>query len=205
MSTLTIPEGYKKDAAGRLVPLASIRPVDLCRDAIVIKLAQQAQGISDILRTFKERSFDEIATFIQLSSEEYGVSIGGTKGNVSLMSFDGKYKIQRQVQETISFDERLHAAKDLIDQCITGWAEGSPAELHALINDAFQVDKAGNINTGRILALRRLAITDARWSEAMRAIGEAVQIVGSTSYIRVYERDDETGKYLPISLDIAGV
>jgi len=37
------------------------------------------------------------------------------------------------------------------------------------------------------------------------AIGEAVQVVGSKSYIRVYERIGETDQYQPIALDIAGV
>jgi hypothetical protein len=200
-----IPDGYKKDAAGRLVPLASIRPIDLTRDALVRKLAARALELTDRLRALKEQAFDEITVFTQLSAEEYGVTLGGKKGNLTLISFDGQYKIQRQIQEFITFDERLQAAKELIDQCITGWAAGSPAELHALINDAFQVDKAGNLNTGRILALRRLDITDPRWLQAMRAIGEALQIIGSTAYLRLYQRDDETGKYQPIPLDIAGV
>lgn len=44
-------------------------------------------------------------------------------------------------------------------------------------------DKEGQINTGRVLSLRRLDIKDERWLRAMNAIGEAVQVVGSKSYI----------------------
>ncbi|ECZ4733075.1 DUF3164 family protein, partial [Salmonella enterica] len=54
-------------------------------------------------------------------------------------------------------------------------------------------------------ALRRLDITDERWLKAMDAIGEAVQVVGSRSYIRVYERVGDSDQYRPIALDIAGV
>ena len=39
----------------------------------------------------------------------------------------------------------------------------------------------------------------------MLAIGEAVQVVSSKSYIRVYERVGDTDEYRPIALDIAGV
>ncbi|EJU6305507.1 DUF3164 family protein, partial [Salmonella enterica] len=56
-----------------------------------------------------------------------------------------------------------------------------------------------------VLALRRLDITDERWLKAMDAIGEAVQVVGSRSYIRVYERVGDSDQYRPIALDIAGV
>ncbi|MBJ2645055.1 DUF3164 family protein, partial [Salmonella enterica subsp. enterica serovar Typhimurium] len=70
--------------------------------------------------------------------------------------------------------------------------------------EAFDTDKEGNINTGRVLALRRLEIDDDRWQQAMQAIGEAVQVVGSRSYIRVYERVGDSDEYRPIALDIAG-
>ena len=140
-----------------------------------------------------------------MSAAEYGVKIGGSKGNVTLLSFDGRYKIQRAIAESLSFDERLQAAKELIDQCITDWSQGSSPEIRALVNDAFQVDQAGKINTGRVLGLRRLDIKDERWLKAMTAISEAVQVVGSKAYVRVYERVGDTGQYQPIPLDVAGV
>ena len=77
-----------------------------------------------------------------------------------------------------------------------------PPELHTLINGAFQVDKQGRINVNRILSLRRLEITDERWKQAMMAIGESLQIVGSKTYIRIYERQDNGG-YKPLPLDVA--
>lgn len=109
------------------------------------------------------------------------------------------------MQDRIAFDERLQAAKALIDECLADWTEGARPEIHAIINRAFQTEKEGEVNTGAVLALRRLEIDDERWSKAMQAIGEAVQVVGSRSYIRVYERVGDSDQYRPISLDIAGV
>ena len=37
----------------------------------------------------------------------------------------------------------------------------------------------------------------------MQAIGESLQVVGSKSYIRLYERVGESDKYQLISLDVA--
>ncbi|MCA0368344.1 MAG: ribose-phosphate diphosphokinase [Proteobacteria bacterium] len=99
----------------------------------------------------------------------------------------------------------VNAAKALIDQCLTDWTENARDELRTLINDAFRVDAAGNIRTMEVLRLRRLEIDDERWQRAMTAIGEAVQIESSKSYVRIYERDDETGLYNPIALDLAVV
>jgi len=205
MTTPSIPEGFRADARGRLVPESAIKPIDKLRDELVMTLVGNARCVSETLKGFKTAAFSEIAAFIQLSAEEYGVHLGGNKGNVSLLSFDGRYKVLRAQAESIVFDERLQAAKELIDQCLRDWTEGARAELRTLISDAFRVDQAGNIRTGSVLALRRLDITDERWLRAMQAISEAVQVVGSKSYVRVYERNDATGQYEPISLDIAGV
>ena len=74
----------------------------------------------------------------------------------------------------------------------------------ALIERAFNVDKEGNLNTSRILGLRRVEIQDSRWQNAMQAISESVQVVSSKAYVRLYERAGETDQYVPIALDVAG-
>lgn len=200
----TIPNGYHKDGKGRLVPESMIKPVDRMRDELVRELVKHAKTVRAELHHYKTQAHADIAAFVQLSAEQYGTHLGGDKGNVQLLSFDGRYKIIRAIDETVMFNERLQAAKALIDECLREWTEGARAEVITIIQDAFRVDQAGNIRTGSVLALRRLNITDSRWLDAMAAIGDAVQVVGSKSYIRLYERD-ENGKYEPISLDLAGV
>ena len=73
------------------------------------------------------------------------------------------------------------------------------------MQSAFQTDKEGKINTGRVLALRRLDIRNEKWQKAMQAIGESLQVVGSKEYVRIYERIGNTDQYRPISLDVAAV
>lgn len=200
-----IPAGYRQDAQGRLWREEQIKPVDKLRDELVSRLVELARAQSAALAKFKATAFGEIDAFADLSASEYGAKLGGKKGNLSLLSFDGRYKIQKAVQESIAFDERLQAARALIDECLQEWTADARPELATLVKDAFQVDTKGEIRTGRVLALRRMNIKDERWLKAMDAIGDALQVVGSKSYIRVYERVGDTDQYAPISLDIAGV
>lgn len=200
-----VPAGYWKDAKGCLIPESMIKPIDKERDRLVNELVGKARGVTDVLAKFKAEAFGDIAAFLDLSAEQYDAKLGGKKGNLTLYSFDGRYRIQRAIQDRIAFDERLQAARVLIDECLADWTEGASPELQAIVNQAFDTDKEGQINTGRVLSLRRLDIKDERWQRAMTAIGEAVQVVGSKSYIRVYERIGETDQYQPIALDIAGV
>ncbi len=146
----------------------------------------------------------EPSSRVRWLTQDEAVKMGGRKGNLSLHSFDGKYKVQVAQQDRIAFDERLQAAKALIDICIEKWSKGGNSNLIALIHDAFNVDKEGNLDQRRILSLRRVEIDDADWKNAMQAISDAVKVVGSTEYMRFFERD-ENGKYQSITLDFSGL
>lgn len=199
------PDGYKADARGRLIPLDAIKPIDLQRDELVTEIVQKAQALHSQMAEVKNALIADIDAFVDLSAERFGAKLGGTKGNISLVSFDGQYKVQLAVQETLAFDEGLQAAKSLIDECVHEWTQGARVEIRALINDAFQVDKEGNISTGRILGLRRLDIKDEKWQRAMTALSESIRVQSSTRYLRVYQRIGQTNKYEAIVLDMAGV
>lgn len=206
MSTKTeVPEGYRADAKGCLVPESMIKPIDRTRDELVRDIVGDAKLVSATLREFKTRVFADINAFVELSAEQYEVKLGGKKGNLTLFSFDGAFKVQVAIAEHMIFDERLQAAKQLIDECITDWSQGSRDEIKVLVQAAFQTDKEGKINTGRVLALRRLDIRDQKWQTAMKAIGESLQVVGSKEYVRFYERIGTSDQYRPISLDVAAV
>lgn len=207
MSTETqnpqIPEGYRADSQGRLVPVTQIKQIDQERDDLVAELVRAAKTLNAALRNFRTRAHDDIHAFAQLSAEKYGAKIGGKKGNLTLVSFDGRYKIQRAINDQLVFDERLQAAKALIDECLKEWAKGARPEIVTLVNDAFQVDRAGKIDTARVLRLRNLDIKDKRWVRAMEAISDSLQVATTRNYIRIYERVGNTDRYEPINLDLA--
>lgn len=201
----TIPPGYWENANGALIPVSKIKEIDKERHRVVSQLCDEAEKQSATLLAFKTTAMHEVQQFIDHSLAEYDVRAGGKKGNVTLVSFDGRFKIVRQMQESLAFDERLQAAKALIDECIHSWSKGSNANIKMMVNHAFQVDQEGQVSTGRVLGLRSLKITDEKWLEAMRAIADSMRVVSSKPYIRFYKRDDATGAYYAINLDVAAV
>ena len=202
-STATAPfEGYMKNSRGGYDPIELVKPLDKIRDELVRKIVAEAEEVSRVVADFKARTFAEIASFVAVSGQDHGVSWGGEKGNVNLSSYDAELKVVRAMDEYFTVNEQLQVAKHLIDQCIRRWAEGSRAEIRALIDDAFQVDKRGRVNIRRILGLRRLDIQDEQWQQAMKAIGDSLQVAGTKEYIRLYKKDAH-GQYQQISLDVA--
>lgn len=202
---IDIPDGYWKDANGNLIPESKVKDIDKLRHQVVMDLCLKAESHAQILRTFKTDAMQEVSALVSTSLEQYGVKTGGEKGNVTLMSFDGRYKLVRQMQDKIVFGEQLMAAKALIDECVHEWAQGASDNIKALVSHAFQTDKEGKINTGRVLSLRRLDIRDQKWQAAMQAIADSLQVASTKPYVRFYKRNETSGEYLAISLDVAAV
>lgn len=204
-TSLKAPEGYWIDARGVMTPADMVKPIDKDRDALVGEIIERALPLHKGLAEFKLAVFADTQAFRELSGEMYGAKVGGEKGNMTFYSWDGVWKVNVAIAERLAFDERLQAAKALIDECLKDWMEGSRPEVVSLIDEAFQVDKEGEVSTSRILRLRRLDITDERWLNAMRAINDAILIVGSKKYVRLYQRVGDSNQYVPLSLDLAAV
>lgn len=203
-TAIEIPKGYMQDQQGRLVPKSKIKPVDRERDRLVRDLVKRAQTVGTGLRGFKDESMAAVKAFVEHSAAEYGAGRGGRKGNMTLTSYDGSYKVVIAVHEYIAFNERLQVAKELVDNCIRRWAKGSRAEIKVLVEDAFEVDKQGRVNTKRILGLRRLDIDDEEWKSAMSAVSSSMEVAVSREYIRFY-RQGPLGNYIQVPLDIAAL
>lgn len=199
------PEGYRKDHQGRLVPEALIKPIDLARDELVSEIIQSALPARANLKAFKEKTIGDIRSFVELSAEQYGVKIGGRKGNLQLLSFDGRYRVMLKNHEHVTFDERIEAAKILVDECLAKWTEDSRPEIKALVDRAFRTNRKGQLRVQEILSLKDLEIDDEQWQQAMAALMDSITVAGSTWYVNIYERVGETEQWQHIPLDLAAV
>lgn len=201
---VVVPEGYLKDRKGRLVPISQVSPYDLEMDAFVRARVAEAKQKSQEMSQFKQASFNDCYAWVDLASEKYGRKPGGVKGNVTFTTFDGTQQIKIAVQDRLTFGPELQVAKDMIDECLKAWSAGADEKLLTLITDAFDVDKEGKLNTGRIISLRQLDIQDALWHQAMDALNKALVVFVTSTYINFKEQDG-SGKLINIPLDIAGV
>lgn len=197
-------DGYMKNAKGHMVPDDQVKMIDKARDCFVKEKIEAWKALQRQIKDFKDQLMGDFNAFIEMSVEQYGIKLGGVKGNVQLVSFDGKLKLTLAVSDSLAFDEQIKAAEALIHECAAEWTEGSRSEVKAIVNDAFQVDKKGNLSVGRILSLRRLDIDHPKWLKAMDAISNSVMSVGSKEYVRAYVRDDHD-KWVCLPLDIAAL
>lgn len=191
------------DAKARLVPVRLVKPEHLLEDALVRAVHAEAAGLSDKLRVFRDRATGDILALTDLLAEKYSAQRGGQRGNLTLATFDGTLRVQLATNDQLELGPELQIAKDLVNSCIRRWSEGASVELKALVDGAFDVDQKGKLNTDRILALRRLAIDEPEWVAAMAAISDAVRVISTKRYLRIYSRGAANEKFVQVPLDIS--
>ncbi|MDF0489194.1 DUF3164 family protein [Sphingomonas sp. H39-1-10] len=194
---------YLRDAKGALVPIAAIKPADLLMDELVRRLLGDAVDLSTLLSGFKRQVFDQVGAHQALIAQEFGAKIGGTKGNITLTTFDGTMRVLVNVADQIEFGPEIQAAKALIDECLSEWAATGGVELRALVNRVFQVDQQGTINRAEVFMLLRVQIEDPRWQRAMDAIRDSMRVIGSKTYVRFQQRDAGDAPWRSVTLDMA--
>jgi len=188
---------------GSLIPEGVVKPSDKLEDDSVRKMIGYAQELSDQIARFKEHSFEDFFTAVAIINEEYGIRKGGKKNNITLQTIDGLMKVQVRVSEIKKFGPQLQAAKELIDECISTWAEGARDEIQLLLNEAFGIKKEGKIDHAALFKLLRRNITDERWQMAMKALSEAIRVVGSRTYLSFHRRNTTDEEFRPITVNLA--
>jgi Protein of unknown function (DUF3164) len=194
---------FMSDAKGAFVPVSLIKPQHKLEDEVVRKIMGYFVALSEQVARFKEHTFDDLGGFEALLAQQYGATIGGKKGNKTLMSYDGLMKISVQVADNIVFGPELQIAKTLVDECLNEWATGSRDEIRTIVTRAFNTDKAGQINRAEIFMLLRLDIDDARWKRAMEAIRDAMRVEGSKTYVRAHIRTTPDAPWQAVTIDLA--
>ncbi len=196
-----IPEGYMQNGQGHLVPAANVAELDKLRDEQVRMLVEEAEQIGRQVAEFRAWAAGAVASFVELSAQEFGASIGGERGNVTLTSFDGSMKVVRSRADEITFNEAVRVTREKVFACIEKWSDGANANLARLVTKAFETDRNGHLSAAKILSLRQIKIEgDADWDAAMAALDGAVQVIGSRQYVRFYRRGPD-GKYAQVGVD----
>lgn len=194
---------YWTDAKGALVPEALIKPTDVLMDEQVRRIIGFAEELNAQIGRFKQHTLNDVAALLAVFDQEHGVQMGGTKGNVTLTSYDGTLKVQLAIADQVVFGPELQSAKKLVDECLVEWAADSRPELQAIVQRAFNTDKEGLVNRSELFGLLRLDIEDDRWQRAMKAIKDSIRVQGTKEYVRFYRRPNARAAWSPVTIDVA--
>lgn len=201
--TVVDGEDHVRNNKGHLVPVSTIKPQHLAEDQTVRHVLRHAADLNAQISRFKEHTLADVGALLELVAREYGVQLGGRKGNISLTTFDGLQMVKIAVADQVAFGIELQAAKALVDECLVEWSSDSHAALRVIVQAAFETEKEGQVSPAKLFPLLRHDIDDPRWRRAMDAVRDAIQIRGTKEYVLFYRRARPTDRWERVTIDVA--
>ena len=202
---LDCPDGCRVNIDGQIVPVESIADVALLRDEFVVSTLQRAFELHAEIKAARAALLSEFDAFVELSGGDSGVRIGSTGGG-TVMSYDGRLKVERTSPNILGFNEKIGFAEELVTQCLRRWSEKSDfAELRTIVELAFKRSAKGNLDRSLLVRLFQIQSEDAEWVQAMEILRESMEVIGRRSYMRFYFRASRAAKWQQVSLDFSKV
>jgi hypothetical protein len=199
----TNSEGEWINSRGKATPPEYVDPIKKHRDRYVERIVTNARKLEDQMKKKKSQFMRWIDEHLAYVDRQTKVERNG-KGNVTLTNYSGDLQVEFSLSDIIEFDERLQNAKALIDQCLKKWTKDAAPEIRAVIDEAFEVDKKGKVNTAKILRLRSIKIKDTDWQKALDMIADSIEVSGTRQYLVIRERD-ASGKWQTINLNFSSI
>lgn len=181
---------YCINSTGSMVPIEAVKDIDKLRDGVVLTIAERIKALEAYMKEIKAKCMSDIEEFVKISAEQYGVKMGGTKGNVMLTSYDGSVQVIMAQSNNLVVNEGVNAAKELIDDYLTDITSNASSDLRAIVTMAFKV-KQGRMDVKRLMELRQCNIRDERWLKAMEIISDSVTVASTTPCLRLRDRTAE--------------
>lgn len=199
-------DGNWINATGQAVPPNYVPQQDKLRDRLVEKYFNRAVKVHDQLAALKREAHQAIDAYLAELFAKYDAA-PNERGNYTLTGFSGDKQVIVKIQRYLEFDERIEAAKEIVDECLERWSSDANANLKTLVTEAFRVRGKKGLDVKSILALRTYKITDksGRWQQAMDLIGESLYVGRSRAYLQFKHRPSVEHDWRSIPLDIAAV
>ena len=183
-------QGNWLDDKGRPIPEEYIQPQDKKRDRMVESIIKRVSKLSAKLASEKTEIVAAIEKYLKELAKDNKVR-ENWKGNIIIYNFSQNLCIERRINETISFDERLQMVKTTIDKWLNDRLKNIDELIAKVISQAFSVDKQGRINTAMLLKLRKLDIQDHEWKKAMELLDESIFVKSSKMALRFRSKNTD--------------
>ena len=183
-----VPEGYRENAKGHLVPEEAIPELEKLEDDLVREAFTRAMAARAAVESFRAWALDAARNFRALAAQEYHANKGSDK-HLTLRSFDGKLRWTCETDDLLELDTvETATARSLIDECLEGWSRESRAEMVALVTDAF-ASRNGKLSAAKVWPLLRVESDDERWKRAQEILRRAGRPKETREYLRFHVRE----------------
>lgn len=195
---------YMADGKGGLRAIENIPAMKKLQDEQVRKIFGFAFALADQIARFKGHVYEDLGSLDALMMQEYGLTVGGPKGNRTYSTFDGLMKIEVRIQDRIVYGPEMQIAKAIFDEILNERAAGADPLIRSIVTNAFDTDREGQINRANVFVLLNTEDDDPRWIRGQEAIRAAMHVIGSQSYLRFQHRPAFDAAWQSLTIALAG-
>ncbi len=195
------------DEKGISVPYNRVTKTERLKEKLSVSISKAAIALNNTLVEFKQKCVDSCEKAYQSDLKEGKAS---AKGGFTLYNFDKSIKIERSINENITFDENLiAAAKDKFDEFLKAGTTGVDEMVQELIMSAFSSNKKGKLDSKKVLSLLsyKSRIKENKYPafhEALTLIEQSIRRPDSKTYFRIWIKD-ENNEYQNIDLNLSSL
>ena len=169
------------------------------RDEAISNMVSYAKNLHDQLAGFKNSSFEMIETLYKMLQEHSDRHASG-KGNVTLDTADGKYRVMFRRSDNTRFDERATQAEaHILDFIAERW--GNRDDADAKFIKRMLERKNGKLDKNRVLDMisMRDNYKEEHWQKGIELLQESI-VPDTTKFYAEYYYRSEDGEWLPVVL-----
>lgn len=205
MATQTSKQALWADESGTLIPFNRITNSEKQREKSATKILKSALSINKALKAFKSEIKQACEDCESAFAKENNVTRDESyKGNYTFFNFNRSIKVERSVNETITYDEEtMSLAKNIFLSFLKESIDSSKEWVRDMVLEAFET-KSGKLDPKRINTLHRYEsrINNEDYSKACKLAKQAERRPDSKIYYRVWVKDVDK-KYKAVELNFS--
>lgn len=176
------------------------------RDSFIHLCISQASALHDELRKFKRTCVETGNELHDLMYEVYQKEPKELK-TFSLISSDGKYKVEIDRAERQNLDETAEVHIDAIKEVLREKFASRNKTMYNIINDILIKNNAGDYDERLVAKLRKheTDINDKRFSDALDGLAKSYYVSGTSTYARFYSKSEDTNAWQHINIQFSSL
>lgn len=205
MNNQVIPKGYVKRANGDLTLESNLSDLEREENTLVGALFPRAKDLHEQMGRFKHDVMSMIEETIKRCIKDHKIKrFEKIKGNVSFVSIDGKYKVERGISDKIEANSSIEAARQLFVQYAEVLEAQSGEDAREFLKDYFRLNKDQYV-TSKLVELCNKSFTHPLYKQAKAALEQALFVSSTKAYVRFYIRNEKDDSWSAMPLQFSSI
>ena len=198
-------KNFVTDDQGNEIPRSMVDPLKLKRHDIVEVSFRQIEILQLQMAKAKQALDKRIAAYKKLKAKRLDVVTRGKKGGLILTNFSRDKQIEISNHDIKDLNDIRFEAEEVLREITQDLGGEAGQQLYVMFNAAINLDKKGKVDMAAMNRMLELRVKHDKWSKFRELMQMAQETVGTRSYVNFKVRDEKTGQWKTINLNMSSM